>query len=180
MYDPVGYTEIVDSVAVVLLNSNFGAMTKKEIENQNNWYRNKLNSLDSSSAIKFVVVGCHHSPYTNSKIVKPSSAVQQNFVPPFIQSKKCLLFLSGHSHNFERFRVQGKYFLVIGGGGGLHQPLFADNATTHDLSADYKPAFHYLELKRVRDTLQIKSRRLKKDFSGFKDGLIFTLRPPLK
>ena len=176
MYNPAGYTEIVDSIAVVLLNSNFDKMSDIEIENQDTWYKNKLAALDNDPAVKFIIVGCHHSPYTNSRIVKPSKPVQENFVPLFIQSKKCALFISGHSHNFERFKVQGKYFLVIGGGGGLHQPLNANNETMHDLSADYKPAFHYLEVMRDGDELKITSRQLKNDFSGFKDGLQLSVR----
>jgi len=176
MYNPAGYTEIVDSIAVVLLNSNFSKMSDLEIVNQDAWYKNKLAALDNDPAIKFIIVGCHHSPYTNSRIVKPSTLVQRNFVPLFIKSKKCALFISGHSHNFERFKVQGKYFLVIGGGGGLHQPLNANNEVMHDLSADYKPAFHYLEVRRDGDELKIVSRQLKTDFSGFKDGLKFEIK----
>jgi len=176
MYDPAGYTEIVDSVAVVLLNSNFAAMNAVAINAQNTWYQNKLNALDDDPAVKFIIVGCHHSPYTNSRIVKPSAAVQQYFVPLFIRSKKCVLFLSGHSHNFERFKVQGKYFLVIGGGGGLHQPLNANNEAMHDLSEDYKPPFHYLAVIRSGDSLRILSRKLNPDFSGFTDGLDFNIR----
>ncbi len=176
MYNPAGYTEIVDSVAVVLLNSNFNEMSAKAIILQNNWYKHKLEELDGDPAVKFIIVGCHHSPYTNSRVVRPSLPVQQNFVPPFVQSKKCLLFLSGHSHNFERFKVQGKYFLVIGGGGGLHQPLAANNEKMHDLSGDYKPMFHYLEVYRQNNQLNILSRKLQPDFSGFTDGFQFSIR----
>jgi hypothetical protein len=176
MFDPAGYTEVVDSVAVVLLNSNFGAMPAQDIANQDAWYQKKLKALDADPSIKFVIVGCHHSPYTNSRVVKPSTAVQQHLVPAFMASKKCVLFLSGHSHNFERFKVKGKDFLVIGGGGGLHQPLSANNDLMHDLAADYKPAFHYLEVKRDRGSLQVLSRQLKPDFSGFTDGLVLTVK----
>ena len=173
MYDPAGYTEVVDSVAVILLNSNFDKMSPTEITNQDNWYLKKLKALDAEPAIKCIIVGCHHSPFTNSTIVKPSILVNEHFVPAFIATKKCLLFLSGHSHNFEEFKVKGKYFLVIGGGGGLHQPLFANNDKMHDLAADYKPAFHYLEVRREGDALQVLSRQLKPDFSGFTNGLHF-------
>jgi predicted MPP superfamily phosphohydrolase len=175
MYKPEGYVEIIDSVAVVLLNSNFTKMKTAEILAQDNWYNSTIKKLDSNGAIRFIIVGCHHSPYTNSKIVKPSMEVRQNFVPAFISSKKCVLFLSGHSHNFERFNVQGKYFLVIGGGGGLHQPLYAKEVT-HDLSADYKPMFHYLTVRRFGDSLQVISRQLKPDFSGFDNKLAFSVR----
>lgn len=169
-YAPSGYTEVVDSVAVVLLNSNFGAMSVLEITRQNEWYEAKLNALDNDPAIKLIIVGCHHSPYTNSTIVNPSEAVRKSFVPPFIKSKKAILFLSGHSHNFESFKIQGKNFLVIGGGGGLHQPLRTKNVQMHDASGDYKPEFHYLEVNRQGETLNVLSRRLKTDFTGFNDG----------
>lgn len=175
LYKPAGYTEVVDSVAVVLLNSNFGAMTTAEIAAQDDWYNRQLALLDRDPAVKLVIVGCHHSPYTNSKIVKPSAAVQSHFAEPFLHSAKCALFISGHSHNYERFQVKGKYFLVIGGGGGLHQPLNANNDIMHDLSADYKPAFHYLKITRIDNKLQVTSRELKADFSGLVDGYTFTV-----
>jgi predicted MPP superfamily phosphohydrolase len=177
LYQPAGYTRIVDSVAVVLLNSNFAAMTAAEIAVQNSWYLHELTKLDEDPAIRLIIVGCHHSPYTNSRIVSPSTAVQVNFVPPFLNSAKCVLFLSGHSHNFEQFKVQGKYFLVIGGGGGLHQPLKANNSLMFDLAADYKPAFHYLELSRDGQALHVTSWQLKSDFSCLKNGFCFHLDP---
>ena len=174
-HSATGYSEVIDSVAVVLLNSNFSQMKDTEIIKQDTWYKNTLKQMDMDPAIKFIIVGCHHSPYSNSTVVGPSLPVQQRFVPAFISSKKCVLFISGHSHNFERFNVQGKYFLVIGGGGGPHQPLYKNKELTHDLSHDYKPMFHYLEVKRCRDSLQVTSRELKPDFSGFDDGLKFSV-----
>ncbi len=179
LYQPEGYTRIVDSVAVVLLNSNFDAMSLGEAAGQNAWYRHELAVLDKNPAVKFVIVGCHHSPYTNSRIVSPSRGVQDDFVPPFLSSAKGILFLSGHSHNYEHFRVKHKDFLVIGGGGGLHQPLNANNETMHDLSADYKPMFHYIEVSRDRNALKVLSRRLKPDFSGFRDDFTFRTSPVL-
>jgi hypothetical protein len=175
MYRASGYTEIIDSIGIILLNSNFNKMTPAEILAQDNWYNNMIKKLDKDDSVKFIIVGCHHSPYTNSKIVKPSTGVRQNFLPAFINSKKCVLFLSGHSHNFEHFVMNGKHFLVIGGGGGLHQPLYTKEVS-HDLAAKYKPAFHYLAVRRFNDSLQIVSRRLKTDFSGFDNGAAFVIR----
>ena len=174
MFKPEGYTVVIDSVAVVLLNSNFDKMKAGEIKTQDNWYIERMKQLDADPAIRAIIVGCHHSPYTNSTIVKPAIQVQQKFVPAFIASKKAQLFLTGHSHNFERFKVQGKDFLVIGGGGGLHQPL---NSTfiTPDMEPKYKPAFHYLQVVREGNTLKVLSRQLKTDFSGFEDGIGFKI-----
>jgi UDP-2,3-diacylglucosamine pyrophosphatase LpxH len=172
-YEPTGYTVIVDSVAVVLLNSNFGAMTAVDISKQNIWYQNKLTELDKDAAIKLIIVGCHHSPYTNSKVVKPSVQVQQNFVTPFIKSAKGALFISGHSHNYEQFKVQDKHFVVIGGGGGLHQFVKPNNDVMNDVAEDYKPVFHYLEVRRKNDQLEVTSRQLNTDLSGFTNGRTF-------
>jgi Icc-related predicted phosphoesterase len=172
MHDPAGYVEVVDSVAVVLLNSNFSKMPDSLIKKQDDWYTHTMQHLDQDEAVKYVIVGCHHSPYTNSKVVAPSVQVRQKFVPAFVHSKKGVLFLSGHSHNFEHFNQQGKDFLVIGGGGGPHQPL-SRREITPDISANYKPMFHYLEVERYHDSVKVISRQLKNDFSGFSDGLIF-------
>lgn len=173
LYKPVGYTTIIDSMAIILLNSNFNTMTATEIGAQNERYEKELKELDQNPAVKYIIVGCHHSPFTNSSIVNPSRAVELNFLPAFVQSGKAVLFLSGHSHNFERFKVKGKYFVVIGGGGGLHQPLKKKKKGTNDLSADYKPMFHYLLVSRDHGGLKILSRYLKPDFSGFEDGFHF-------
>ncbi len=175
MFKPEGYTVVIDSVAVVLLNSNFDKMKAAEIKTQDDWYAETIKKLDANPAIKAIIVGCHHSPYTNSTIVKPSIMVQQKFVPAFIASKKAQLFLTGHSHNFERFKVQGKDFLVIGGGGGLHQPLLTA-LITPDMEPKYKPAFHYLQVSREGSKLNILSRQLKTDFSGFDDGISFKIK----
>lgn len=171
-----GYSEVVDSVAVILLNSNFTKMTAAEIVNQDNWYASTLEQMDNNPAVKLAIVGCHHSPFTNSRAAKPSAAVREKFVQGFIQSKKCVLFLSGHSHNFEQFNQQGKCFFVIGGGGGPHQPMYSGKKEiTHDLSAGYKPAFHYLEVRRSHDSLLLISRQVNADFSGLNDGLKATV-----
>ena len=165
-----GYVNIVDSVAVILLNSNFGKLTAEENEKQVSWYKNELQALDADPSVLYIITGCHHSPYTNSSIVGCSKDVEQKFVPPFLASKKSQLFLSGHSHNFEHYKVQGKDFFVIGGGGGLHQPLKTGANLLPDLDADYKPQFHYLTVKRCADGLQVNSYELKKDFSTFDEG----------
>lgn len=166
-----GYVEIVDSVAIVLLNSNFNKLSEADNIKQLAWYKNTLEKLDADTAVQYIITTCHHSPFTNSKIVGPSTAVQQKFVHPFLQSKKSRLFLSGHCHNFEHYKMEGKDFLVIGGGGGLHQPLRKSSESNPDLAEAYKPMYHYLTVRRNADGLQVISHRLKNDFSGFEEGL---------
>jgi predicted MPP superfamily phosphohydrolase len=173
-----GYVQVKDSVAIVLLNSNFKKLSKEEDEQQNKWYKNILDKLDADPSIQFIITTCHHSPYTNSKIVGSSKDVQQRFVHPFLASKKSQLFLSGHCHGFEHYKIEGKDFMVIGGGGGLHQPLREDEGCLPDLSADYKPLFHYLTVKRLHDQLLVTSLQLNNDFSAFDEGVAVTIKKP--
>lgn len=173
-----GYVTVVDSVAVVLLNSNFKTLTPKEDAEQVSWYRKTLAELDADPAVQYIITGCHHSPYTNSKIVGVSIPVQKKFVPLFLASKKSRLFLSGHCHNFEYFQQNGKDFVVIGGGGGLHQPLRNGADCLHDLCPDYKPLFHYLSVRRTPQGLQVSSIELNKSFSSFDQGLELSISAP--
>lgn len=163
--------EIVDSVAVLLMNSNPGSLSKMEEQKQFEWYNSTLSDLEDNEAIRTVIVTCHHSPFTNSKLVSPSNFVQENFVPGFIKSKKAKLFLSGHAHRFEYFKYENKDFLVIGGGGGLSHPMRKDGVRFPDLAINYKPSFHYLTVERTNDSLLVQSHALQKDFSGFENGL---------
>ena len=170
-----GYVSIVDSVAVILLNSNFSKLSQSDKKKQLSWYKSTIITLDKEDSIKVIIVSCHHAPYSNSTIVNSSISVQQNFVPAYIKSKKAQLFITGHAHAFEHFNIQGKHFLVIGGGGGLHQPMNNSSKNMLDLAADYKPPFHYLSIFKYPNQLKINSIFLKEDFNGFGTGHSFTI-----
>ncbi len=81
-------------------------------------------------------------------------------------TKKC-------SFAFEYFIQSGKDFLVIGGGGGIHQPLGIERT---DLQPDYKPQFHFLTITTGSGHLKIESQSLKEDFSGFDKRDIIDLK----
>ncbi|MEO7767732.1 MAG: metallophosphoesterase [Ferruginibacter sp.] len=168
-----GYVSVTDSVAVILLNSNFKSLSTASIQKQQSWYETTIAALDTSASVKVIIVTCHHAPFSNSKIVKSSWDVQHYFVPAYIKSQKAQLFIAGHAHAFEHFQKQGKEFVVIGGGGGLHQPLDDSPDQIPDIASNYKPMFHYLSVQRVQNKLQIVSHFLKSDFSGFDIGHSF-------
>lgn len=168
---PTGYVVTYDTVAIVLLNSNFRFLSTNEDKEQLHFLQQTLDNLDADPAIHSVIVGCHHSPFTNSRIVKPSRDVEHKFVPPYLASKKAVLFLSGHCHAFEHYKVKGKDFLVIGGGGGLRQPLRQGLGTLADLSLQYKPMFHYITVQGMGESLLVISYHMKKDFTGFEEGI---------
>ncbi|NOX18515.1 MAG: metallophosphoesterase [Chlorobi bacterium] len=180
-YSETGYCVKNGKTAVVMLNSNFDNLTKEEIEKQNKWYENKLNALEKDSTVSAVIVGVHHSPFTNSKIVSPNEGVQKYFVPPFIASEKCKIFLGGHGHAFERFKFKGKDFLVIGGGGGLQQPLYTgDEEKFKDLYSQTKPLrmFHFLKYNLENDTMKFTVEMLDSTFANFHEE--YRLDVPLK
>ena len=169
-HQPTGYVVRQKNVAIVLVNSNFSTLSVNEEVAQTIWYKSTLDTLDEDPDIDFIITGCHHSPFTNSRIVRPSKEVEENFIPPFLHSRKSCLFLSGHCHAFEHYRVEAKDFLVIGGGGGLKQPLRQGIGTLADIALDYKPLFHYVMVEVLGNTLQVTSYHIKNDFSGFEEG----------
>jgi predicted phosphodiesterase len=166
-----GYTIRKGKFALVFLNSNFGELTPLEKTRQQEWYLNELQSLEQDSTIKLVAVGCHHPPFSNSAIVGHSQQVRDMFVPPFLKSGKCRLFLSGHAHTFQHFKdtVTNKHFLVIGGGGGLLHTLKAGNPDELQdqvhWSNEYR-MFHFVRGVLTADGLLLNVMMLTEDLTG--------------
>jgi hypothetical protein len=151
-------------------------MNKVFIDKQQAWYEHELVYLSMDSSIAHIIVGCHHPPFTNSSIVSASEEVQQRFVKPFIKVSKCRLFISGHAHRFEHFQIDGKDFIVAGGGGGLQHPEnkkatmeYPDRYVSNE---EFRP-FHYVEVY-SGSSLQLVMRRLDQDQDKIMDG--YTIR----
>jgi hypothetical protein len=109
------------AIAVILLDSNFERLGEAAFREQRAWYEAQLARLEGDGSVRFIVVCCHHPPFTNSTIVSPSAEVERQFVPPFLAAPKAVLLASGHCHSYEHFRDGGKDFIVTGGGGGPRQ-----------------------------------------------------------
>lgn len=171
-----GYCITVDSIAVVLLNSNFDKLEDAAQVEQHRWYLLLLDSLQADPGTACIVVCSHHPPFTNSTVVEPSDEVRRSFVPPFISTPKCLLYLSGHSHNLEHFKNGGKDLLVTGGGGGARHRLFSGaDRNWADVSPERKPLFHYVIIERHGKSLHLSVRQLQEGFHGVEDGYSFTI-----
>ena len=168
-YAPIsGYYKKINNIVVVLFNSNFDQFNKEENEKHLEWYKQTIFKLDADSTVDFIIVGCHHSPFTNSKIVSPNNIVQENYLPVFYKSKKCRLFISGHAHTYEHFRIQNKDFLVIGGGGGIQQTLLTGKDEKYKDLFDQNSEtrmFHFLELVETNNKIEIVVRMVDKNFS---------------
>lgn len=166
-----GYVKKFNNLALVLLNSNFSKMSENEINYQLNWYRRTIKEIDEDPDIDFIIVCSHHSPFTNSKIINPSSELQKYYIPSFARSKKSILFLSGHAHALEHFNENGKDFLVIGGGGGIQQPLkVGSNARFKDKydSTNKKRMFHFIKLILTEETVILELFIVSDKFDGLK------------
>jgi hypothetical protein len=172
-----GYARVVEGLGVVLLNSNLWQLSVEERRSQLAFLDSVLAAMDADAAVRAVVVVCHHSPYTNSMVVFPSIHSRVDFVPGYLGSRKAVLFVSGHAHAFEHFREEGKDFLVIGGGGGLQQPLLTGVMRRwEDRFPRPTPRrmFHYLRVTLAGDTLVAVVRMLREDFTAFEDA--YTVR----
>lgn len=164
------YSAIIQSVAVIALNSNFSELTDDERIQQQTWYRQQLLRFDYDPKVNAIIVVCHHSPFTNSTIVHPSEGVQKHFLPLFFAARKTAAFISGHAHSYEHFQINGKDFLVIGGGGGLLHPLLTHSAQRYqDLFSRESSMrfFHYLQCDIGSQSLLFSIHKLKQNFSGF-------------
>jgi predicted MPP superfamily phosphohydrolase len=120
------YSFRFQKIAFLMLDSNFSRLSPAEVHCQVDWYNKELSGLDDDPDIDYIVVCCHHPPFTNSKVVNPDKEVKRYFVGPFLGLKKTAVFFSGHCHSYEKFKVAGKYFIVSGGGGGPGQKLDTD------------------------------------------------------
>jgi 3',5'-cyclic AMP phosphodiesterase CpdA len=165
-----GYARQFADVAVVLINSNFGELSEDERSGQLHRYQETLSDFEKNPSIDFVIVGCHRPPFTNSKIVSGSKEIRDYYLPEFYRCSKCRLFLSGHAHTYEHFRINGKDFLVIGGGGGLQHPLrTGEKAKYKDIFSDStgKRMFHFVMIKSYHDTLAVELKMLRTDLKSF-------------
>ena len=85
--------------------------------------------------------------------------------------------MSGHSHNLEYFVNHKKNYLVIGGGGGLKQPLREKGRRKYrdEIDNNFKPLYFYLILNRRGDDLSVTVRGIDLNFV-FSERLITTIR----
>jgi len=150
----------INSVAMLLVDANYGHLSQSRKKLQEARYRHCLDSLQNDTAVRAIIVCTHQPPFTNSTAVKSSKELQQRIVPLFLSTPKAALFLSGHSHNMEHFFEQGKNFLVAGGGGGLSQPLSTPQKRKYyDLMDDeQRIRFFYLIIERKDNTLIVNAK----------------------
>ncbi len=153
-------------VGFILLDSNFSHLTVEENEQQRKWYTDQLDKFERDGRINHIIVCCHEPPFTNSRVVRPNEKVKTFFANPFLKYSKTNFFFSGHSHTYERFQVEGKFFVVSGGGGGPRHKVSVGPEKPHynDLFTGPELGFlHFVEIEIVSSTLEYKVVRLNPD-----------------
>jgi 3',5'-cyclic AMP phosphodiesterase CpdA len=169
------------AIAVVLLDSNFEQFGTGETRRQIAWFESELDALDRDPSVSAVVVCCHHPPYTNSRVVSPSAAVAELFVPPFSRARKAVLFASGHCHSYEHFRRDGRDFVVTGGGGGPRQKVEVGPLRREFVDLFAGPAvrpFHFCKVDLAGGRLVVEMVALGADGGGWEVRDRFTTSPP--
>lgn len=157
------YSVTYDSLGLIFLDSNNSEYTLSEWDTQRLWFENKIKEFDKDPAILGVFVFLHHPPYTNSTVVGDAIQVQLAFVPAFKAARKTIAMFSGHSHAFEKFFIDNKYFIVSGGGGGPRVKLKEGPQYHHDLCTLPSPRpFNYVTLQRENHAIKFTVKGLEK------------------
>jgi hypothetical protein len=144
------------NVGVLMVDSNFSTLTKEQIEGQSQWFLDELEKFERNAEIDFIIVCCHEPPFTNSRVIRPNKEVKVNFADPFLRFQKTRLFFGGHSHSYERLQMDGKFFIVCGGGGGPRHKVSIDptNRVYQDLfSGPVLRFFHFCQIKDLKEAL---------------------------
>jgi 3',5'-cyclic AMP phosphodiesterase CpdA len=153
-------------IGLIMVDSNFSTLIPERINEQMLWYLGELERYEKDDGVDYVIVCSHEPPFTNSRVVRPNRRVETNFVDPFLRFQKTCLFFSGHSHTYERFQNNGKFFIVSGGGGGPRHKVSMDptNRRFHDLfEGPELRFFHIVEIEVLGSTIAYKILYLKPD-----------------
>jgi len=184
-------TEIpLDDYVLLAVDSNLPTMTDSEIAGLHTSFSERLAELDERSGVRGVIVAMHHPPFTNGGFgfgISFSASgmvetLQPLFATPFLESRKTVLFLSGHAHSYQRFVPRpGKEFVVSGGGGGPRHTIDVDESRRFHCDARVlktvrERPFHYLTLDLRSNGIRVQARMLDRDSDRFYVGDSFCAR----
>ena len=167
------YSVIIDKLGIIILNSNFDELTPEQNSSQLTWYQNELRAFENNPQINFVVVVCHHPPFTNSSVISDDKDVQKNFVTVFNSCRKTKLFFSGHCHSYEHFIINDKHFIVSGGGGGPRQKVYTSKPKMRHVDSYKFQAlrdFNYCKLSFKENGMLFEMIRFNDTEKSFKTG----------
>lgn len=147
---------------LIWLDTNEADQTAGAWTEQQTWFAQRLADADADGDVGGVIVFAHHPPYTNSRATGDELHVQRAFVPAFAAARKTLAMISGHVHAYERFVMDGKTYIVSGGGGGPRVRLRAGRARRHADRCDLPSPrpLHYLVLECGGRSIEVRAMGL--------------------
>jgi len=137
------------NIGLILLDSNFSALTKEQIETQAWWYLGELERFEQDKSINYVFVCCHEPPFTKSRVVAPNEKSKMYFT-------------------YERFQIEGKFFDVSGGGGGPRHRVTIDpekRPYNNLFPGSELRFFHLCEIETKGQGFELRTLRLEPDES---------------
>lgn len=143
-------------LGLVFLDSNIAHYSRTAWTQQARWCESTLREMTENPSVAAILVFSHHPPFSNSAALKRAQHLEARFLPAFFASHKTRAFISGHVHGYERFVMNGKTFIVSGGGGGPRLPLrrVEQQRYVDQFTGTAPRPFHYLlihaEAKQLR------------------------------
>ena len=178
------YSTVVDSIAFLILDSNFGELSDAQIALQKAWLDSTVIALDKTPSVLNIVLCTHHPAYTNSTVVHDEPEVQEFINAALLHSHKITLAASGHSHSYEHFLFDCALNVIVsGGGGGPRQELYSvKESVHHDLYNDRRIKdderktrnFNYCTIERQHDTLDITMMQFDESTKSWIEGEKFS------
>jgi len=110
------------------------------------WLRKDLENTKQ----RWKIVFGHHPPYTNS-LRGPQMWIRRTYAKIFTDNKVDLV-VTGHEHQYERFRVAGVNYIISGGGGGRLTRFFGSQKSIKKASRH-----HFLHFAVTSTTLAMKA-----------------------
>ncbi|MEQ8767993.1 MAG: metallophosphoesterase family protein [Planctomycetota bacterium] len=112
------YEERFGPLSLLFLDSNARRLGSKLWREQRSWLEEVLAAAARDSSVHSIIAFVHHPPFTNSRVTGDTKSVQEDLLPPILESSVPVTLISGHVHAFEWLEKHGRDFLVLGSGGG--------------------------------------------------------------
>jgi acid phosphatase type 7 len=141
--------------------------TTQRDEKQLDWLEKDL----ATNKLPWVIVYGHHPMYTNS-LRGPQMWIRQAFANIFTRHRVDLV-LTGHEHQYERFRVAEVNYIVSGGGGGQLTRFYGGSEALKQATVHHFLSFEVTAKTLVMNAIDISGKeietlRLSKDGAAVK------------
>ncbi|GEM_PF-1812583 len=151
-------------LAFLMLDSNFGEMSAEEIRVQQEWFVRSLEEAERDGEVRAVMLVVHHPPFS-AHMSGGNERVRRLFWDPAMRFSKVVAVFSGHHHDYQHIRIDGRHAFVTGGGGA---PLYFTKGPGLPAGAELLaavPARHLICGKIEKGGISLEMHRLHPDGS---------------